>query len=542
MVSRGLAVRVAILATLLALVVYLLTLAPGISWHNDGADSGDLVAAVATGGVPHPSGYPTYLLVGSLFARLPVGDLAYRLNVMSAAAAAGATGLTLLAILASLNGAGYGKREVRLFAAGAAALTFAFSSILWSQAVIAEVYALNALFAAGVGCLALLARATGRWWLWVAAAGAFGLGLGNHLSLITLAPVGLVLYGASWWSGVRRSQSVSVSVATETKGARPGVLGSVAMLLAFTAGLAVYLALPLRAAQQPPVNWGGAHTWDGFIWLVSGQAYAPLVAALPLTQLPGRILAAAALLCRQAAWWGVPVVYLGVRAMWERDRPLAMATLLGGVVLLVYAVGYNTSDSYVYLIPVAMILAFWIGWGLPEAFEQIGSLSGGLSATGRRVAGWALRGGAVLLISVPLAANFQTVDASHDLGAHDYGVKALTSAARSAVIIADSGTDTFPLWYFRYAEGRRPDVAIVNGHLLAYAWYRDSVRRWHPDVAGVADESDAAQVVQTLIQVNLPQYPVYLTTTTWELPAGYRLAPEGILYRVERDWAWMKSQ
>ncbi|MGC8878576.1 MAG: protein O-mannosyl-transferase family, partial [Anaerolineae bacterium] len=64
------------MATLLAFIVYLITLAPSITWCNDGADGGDLITATVTGGVPHPSGYPTYLLLGSLFVHLPLGDLA----------------------------------------------------------------------------------------------------------------------------------------------------------------------------------------------------------------------------------------------------------------------------------------------------------------------------------------------------------------------------------------------------------------------------------------------------------------------------------
>src|SRR5512136_2984111 len=84
---------------LLAAAVYWLSLAPTITWQHDGADSGDLATAVAVGGVPHPSGYPTYLALAELFRVLPLGgDVAYRLNLMSAVCAAAAAGLLSLAI------------------------------------------------------------------------------------------------------------------------------------------------------------------------------------------------------------------------------------------------------------------------------------------------------------------------------------------------------------------------------------------------------------------------------------------------------------
>ena len=56
---------------LLSFIVYVCTLAPTITWRNDGVDSGDLAAAVAVGGVPHPPGYPTYLILGEVFKLLP---------------------------------------------------------------------------------------------------------------------------------------------------------------------------------------------------------------------------------------------------------------------------------------------------------------------------------------------------------------------------------------------------------------------------------------------------------------------------------------
>jgi Protein O-mannosyl-transferase TMEM260-like len=543
--------RVAVVATLFAFVIYLLTLAPGITWRNDGADGGDFIAAVATGGVPHPSGYPTYLLLGSLFAHLPFDGIAYRLNLMSAVAAAGAVGLTGLLIGISLRGAGYDEHGVGPVAAGVAAMTFAASSILWSQAVITEVYALHALFVALLVFLALRARVAplrhaqafqrrstggGNRWLWVLAAGVFGLGLGNHLSLVLLTP----LWAALFWSKIAMQEPdggvrscVPLQRGHRRVAARVSL--SAAMGLAFLAGLAVYALLPLRAAQRPLIDWGGADTWEGFVWLVSGQAYAPLVGNVPIAYLPGRVLAAASLLCRQVAWWGVPVALLGLRSLWARDRALAVGSMLSFLATVAYAVGYNTTDSYVYLIPAAMLALVWTGWGLCDGLLWLRFWSAGLPGSRRRAAHVACGGGLVVLIALPLAANFAVVDASADREAHDYGIAALTEVAQDAVVLADGDRDTFVLWYFRYAEGRRPDVVVINGHLLAYRWYRESLRRWHPTIEIAHDEEDSELAVQWLIQANLPQHPIYATSADWTLTPGYRLVAAGhsVLYRVE---------
>ncbi len=60
--------------------VYLRTLCPSVYV----GDSGELIAAAYTLGIPHPPGYPIYCLVGKLFSYIPVGSIAYRLNIMSA--------------------------------------------------------------------------------------------------------------------------------------------------------------------------------------------------------------------------------------------------------------------------------------------------------------------------------------------------------------------------------------------------------------------------------------------------------------------------
>src|SRR5262245_62207104 len=84
-------------AGLAALWVYVLTLSPTVAWMNQGEDSGDLLAASATLGIPHPTGYPLFVLLGRLASLLPLGSVAFRINLVSALA--GAAGVFFLARL-----------------------------------------------------------------------------------------------------------------------------------------------------------------------------------------------------------------------------------------------------------------------------------------------------------------------------------------------------------------------------------------------------------------------------------------------------------
>ena len=150
-IPRGWAVVAGLAVALVVGAVYVATLAPTVLPYGPPytLDSPMLQAAVAVLGVGHPTGYPTYMMLTHLFTYLPVGDVAYRVNLASAVygvaavAAAYAAGLLL------------GRRVV---AAAAGALALGFSEAFWSQAVIAEVYTLNALFVALVLLLLLLWR------------------------------------------------------------------------------------------------------------------------------------------------------------------------------------------------------------------------------------------------------------------------------------------------------------------------------------------------------------------------------------------------
>jgi len=64
------------------LLIYLGTIAPGLTWANNGADGGDLITAAATGGIPHPTGYPVYMLLARFFLFLPLGSLAFGKNLL----------------------------------------------------------------------------------------------------------------------------------------------------------------------------------------------------------------------------------------------------------------------------------------------------------------------------------------------------------------------------------------------------------------------------------------------------------------------------
>jgi hypothetical protein len=415
---------------LVSLGVYLATLAPGLTWAHDSADGGELAAAAYTLGIAHPPGYPTYLLLAHVFTRLPVGEIATRTNLFSAVCAAGAAALLTWVLM----------RETHSPAASAGAgLALAFSPLLWSQATVTEVHALNGFFTALLLALASSARGP---FLTLASGIVWGLSLGNHPTALFCGPlVVLALRRRSW------------------------ALGAAGIGL----GLAVYLYLPLRAAASP-INWGDPQTLDRFWWVLSGAPYRGFLFSLPLRYLPARLLAWAGLLTRQFTAVGLVAVALGAGALWTTERPLLAATGTTVALCSLFAIGYNTTDSYLYLMPALVCLGFWLGVGVDW-------LTTTLAARVRWTA-WVTGALAIALPLLALACRYPTLDLSSDRAARDFGDLVLEEAPTGAIILSRQDGHTFALWYSQYALGERRDVVVVDPALLGYDWYTADLPRW----------------------------------------------------------------
>ncbi len=426
------------LVALAVFVVYLTTLAPGLTWIHNSADSGDLITAAATLGVAHPSGYPTYLLLARLAQALPAGSLAYRTNLLSAICAALAAAIVAVVAARAYPG------SPRCGGAGGAlaGVAFGLAPLVWSQAVVTEVYALHALLMAGLLASALPAGRAMAARHHLAAGLLFGLALGNHLTTALLLPAWLAATG--WTAG--RLQL------------RPVVL----RLGGLAAGLLIYLYLPLRAAAHPPVNWGNASTPAGFWWVISGAPYQALAFGLPQGYLLERLQAWASLLTTQFGWAGLLAALYGL-FFGRAAGGVKAVTGWVAAVYSIFAIGYLASDSDAYLIPVILAGAVWLGLGVATALETLAR---------RPAARVALVGLAAAALLWNAAAAFPGVDASRETQAEAFGRAVLDTAPPAALLLTHGDRDTFTLWYFHFALGQRPDLAVVVEPLLEFDWYR----------------------------------------------------------------------
>jgi hypothetical protein len=239
-------------------------------------------------------------------------------------------------------------------------------------------------------------------------------------------------------------------------------------------GLALYLVIPLRALANPPVNWGNAVTPARLWWLVSGGVYQSYYLQFSLAGLWERVQAWAGLLLEQFGLPGLVLGLLGLVVFGSRSRLYALTAWMA-VVSLAFALFYRSDDSYVYLIPMFISFAIWIGLGA-------GGLAGGLSLR-RPILGLGL---GLLLMGYFLARSatqVNEVDASQDLRAESFGRQILSTAPENAMIFAKGDRAVFTLWYFHFALRERPDLAVLASDLLHFDWYQETLQSTYPSLA-----------------------------------------------------------
>jgi len=459
---------------LTALVIYTATLAPSVL----PADAGEFQLVTYVLGIAHPPGYPLYTMLGKLFTLLPLGDIAYRVNLFAAVSSA----LTLLVLHRTV-------REITssAWAGATAALILGASTTFWAQSTTANIRSLTALFTSL--CLLSLARYIRtredrhlHWFaLW------FGLGITHHSSIVLLGLPFLLTILVTDPSLLRQPR----------RWLRPAGI--------FLASMFVLLYLPLRSRMGPAFDPSPIRTWQDFLehvlalgfrgdilyftsprdlWMRSG-----ILLEILRLQFGGAILAAFLL----AAGW-----------MTHKDRKFTL--LCGGVFIInaLAAITYRAPQTVEYLLPSYVALATLLGCGL-----------GYLSSTNRQLAASALLVASLFTLGLNnFLSNYPSFTfLSRDWSTRQWAEEMLQNAPDNAVILSNWHQVT-PLWYLQKCEGWRPDV---------------SVRYVYPEGAAPMSE-----VYLRRIKENIQRRPVIVTNYYQEYQTtSYRFIPFFGAWQVE---------
>lgn len=507
------------------LAVYLLTLARAPGW----GDSTELALAASTLSIPHPTGYPFYLLLAHLATLVPAGDLPVRAGLMSAVPAA----LAVPAVFAL-------ARRVcgNELAAAAAALSFAFWREPWEQATVPEVYALHLLVAALalLALVRLLDEPSPR--RLALAALALGVGFAHHLQTVFLVP------GAALAALLEPRVRALV--------ARPRVAGAAAA--AALVPLSLYGVLLVRAQQQPLFDEGQVRTPGALVAHATGRQFRyRMFGVADRAALEREVARLAREVGGQPApWWPLGVPLLALAALGVRraaGSPSPHRALFGGAAAtcLVYTLGYQIPDKSAYYLTAHMMVALLVACGLAEV----------LARAPRRAA----LAACALAVALPLAANFRRCDRAEESSLADYTADLARLMPPDALLVTDDvtlwwgfvyrqvvlGLDgqrayvcTYPMrlrWYLPFLRAHAPGLAVPDGLELELEQRLAQIDAGG-DSSGAKSQAAADALAGAVVEANLDRRPVALvihqTAEQLDRWGPYHLQSLGLLYRVMR--------
>ncbi len=430
------------LSVLVPLAVYL----PDISPYVGRADTFEFQVIGPQLGIAHPSGYPLYTLICKAFSLLPVGTMAWRVNVTSAVFAAVASGAMALAMP---------KRSPLI-----AMLTgwlLAFSPTLWSRAIEAEVYALNALIVVTVLWIvtAWTEGRLGAGRAWPALGLMMGLALASHVTLGALGAVVLSGLAAAEDKPQRNSWLLAVG------------LGALGVLL--------YAYIPLRWTA---VTGGERMSLVEFLRYVTNAGSDGALRPLAFLRDPGRWMIVGRLILDQVGWVGLVLATVGWGSLIRRRCWVALGMLVSFGAWVWFNLSFYVAepDYSAFLIPAFVVLVFWMGWGVQEGVSACQNLR----TTRMNSLGWVAGGAWVVMVAGFAFAlvwrtgptlNTVALGRSDELWAHYVLSLPLTDGA---AILADS--EKFPpLYYLQQVYGVRSDLELVT--LFSESQYREALDR-----------------------------------------------------------------
>lgn len=490
-----------------ALALYIRTLAPSLLW----GDSAEFQTLSYTLGMTHPSGYMTQVMLGKLFTYIPVGNIAYRVNLMSAffGALAVAQVYLLVRMLSGLPITGI-----------SASMMMVLSELFWRRALVAESYAIAASMVATIWLLFLCWRGT-RNWVYLFAAGLVGgLSMGIHSTVLMTAISVLVIM-----SMTTRKRAAWVGAAT-------GALLGVGLTFSFFLYLdhhdppsSIYNTVfrPSLSAIGLTTNdfdtplerffaiFPAQHFWDYYFTASPEEVSRRLVEYLSFYPA-----------------WAVILILIGIFALFKHDWHNGLYSLIAFLIVWGFAVTVAFSVYQEFYTPAAIFVYVWFGLGasiILELLEQIFQKQ----QAGTRVLQIVV---SILLIALPLwisrrdlklaitngYTTFVRRDHIYPIFAPDKAIhdamKIINRIEADAIVFAD-WDKLYSYIYTAHIEERRTGITFHE------AW--------------ITDNPSLAQTTLAYIDANIDIHPIYFTVFMPELTELYQVQQiNATLYRIRR--------
>ena len=531
---------------IIPLFFYILTLSPTVNF----GDTGELITAAATLGIPHPPGSPIWVALADIFTYIPVGSIAFRVNLSSAFFVASSSLVLyllseiilkhLIENLKIYNPYEYltkkqQKRQRDLIEKKISSqnewnnylvkyhslisivitIIYSFTFPIWSHAVYTEVYPLNTLFF--VLILYFLFRfylSENTSFLYFSMF-LFGLAITNHYLIFVVAPVILsVMF-------MRRQQIF-----------KPKNL--FILSICFLSGVSFFFFLILRSKANPPIDWGNPENFQNLLGVIQRRQFGsktifhanffnvPVKNFIDIPDFFKRIFQSFSTLIKIATQsYTFPLAsvgLLGFYASFKFARKIFVVLLITLVIAgmgfaFLTGVGVSTNDKMTPYLPVVLVFSIFIAYGIVYLLKFARQI-------------------VFVLFLIPiyfLFVNYNSVNMSSNTIAYDHGRLMLRQVPKNAIIFTEENNWLFPLAYLQIVEEMRPDVTIYdrNGNI-----FNDIYAKAKKDYKGEEDFEMKRRQVENDIVTTSKRPVYYAVDKTFENYVDSQISREGIMYRI----------
>lgn len=564
----------AVLTGLFVFIVYLTTVAPSVVE----IDSGELAAVQCTLGIAHPTGYPLFTILGYLFHLIPMPfSKIYQLNLLTSiwcSLGIGTFVYTSKLVLDNINSflplkfiektetvnkrkkgkqnqkiQNTSKYEIpeikRYLGAVLGGLILAFSKTFWFQSTSVEVYSLQIFLFTLIFLFLIKAYLykddqdkIGFNNPWIIFAVILALGFSNHMTTLFVLPGVAYLYFDKFKFNKKSFYRIGLMLS---------VFIPVLILL--------YSYLPIRASQNPILDWGNPNSLTRLLRHVEGDQYhvwlfSSTVAAEKqfnyfISNLPSEFIVS------------LFICLVGLIASFIKARKFFIFALITFLFTVLYAINYDIKDIDSYFILAYISLAFFAVFGVVQLLSLLK-----LKKYPHTVSLCLI----IVFISVQIYFNYQNVNQSDVYTFEDYTKGVLNNCSKNSIVFSYEW-DYFvsPSYYFQYANHYRQDVTVVDKELLRRSWYYHELNADHPKLlenmmpdvnsflqALIPFESGGnfnpnlletyyRKIMTDLVATNVEKRDFYVSPELFEiemqkgqfaLPKGYTLVPELFMFKV----------
>lgn len=553
-----------VLTSIFVFIIYLFTLAPSVVQ----IDSGELAAVQATLGIAHPTGYPLFTMIGYLFSLIPLPfSKIFQLNILATIYCSIGVGVFTYTIKYCLdNILVFRKKNLskesakkekkkskeqstekqieipenfKLITAVFGGLSLAFSRTFWFQSTSVEVYSLHLLLITLIIFFLLKAYVKSfendKLSNWLLFAFFLALGFTNHLTTLMILPGTAYLYFSRYKFNSASFKKLALMIT-----------------LFILVLIAIYSYLPLRASQNPILNWGNPIDWERIYRHVTGRQYQ--VWLFTSFDSAGKQFSHFWNILPFEFFIGLLFVLIGLIVSLFRSKTLGLFILISFLFTLFYSINYDIHDIDSYFLLAFIMLAFFSSFGALKILEMKSLPKNyGLIGLG-------------LVLVIQLFFNFREVDQSGVYTYEDYTKAILNTSPKNSIIFSYQW-DYFisASYYYQYVENQRKDITIIDKELLRRSWYYNQINNHDPNIlSGVNNEVDqfliALQpferdekfdanrlenlyrtIMSNLIKTNVSKRDYFIAPELvdqemkrgeFKIPDGYNLVPHLFFYKV----------